>query len=159
MVKKTHWLMPVSTAAPPVAPVAPVIPPQGGSIDPLSMIIMTLNYNPYIIGLFMIFLNLGGRFLGNLLTKKQDAFLQSRIIGPIIFFALIFIATRNLAAAFWVTLIFFFIIWVAANENSKYCIIPYWCEQEKEIEKGAEKYIKNIEKLKGTDNPPMIHSD
>lgn len=161
MTKKT-WLMPVSSASPPVAPIAPIAPiapatpvttpvpsasSTGGSIDPLSMLILSVNYNPYLVGLFMILLNLGSRYLGNLLTKKQDAFLQSSILRPFIFFAVVFIATRNLVVAFWVSVIFFFIIWVIANEDSKYCIIPYWCNNQKDIKESVETYAKNIEKI------------
>jgi hypothetical protein len=96
-------------------------------MDPLSNTIMWLNTNPYLVGMLMLLLNLGGRFLALELTKKQEAFLQGTWIRPFIFFTVIFVATRNLVAAFWITLLFFFIIWVAANENSPFCMIPSWC--------------------------------
>lgn len=163
------WLTPVSTtapapaAAPAVAPaVAPAPipngapPPQpsmnipypgaGGSLDPLSMTIMWLNTNPYLIGILMLLLNLGGRFLSLELTKKQEAFLQAPWIRPMIFFTVIFVATRNLVAAFWVTLLFFFVIWVAANENSPFCMIPNWCGHDTKTP--AELYEANIAALK-----------
>jgi hypothetical protein len=160
-----QWMIPVSSTAPAAAPAqtpaaAPpnagplpgyMPPPQmGASMDPISSTILSLNANPYIIGMFMLLLNLGGRFLSLELTKKQEAFLQSPWLRPLIFFTVIFIATRNLVAAFWVTLLFFFIIWVVANENSPFCMIPSWCEAQND---GAQKYEKNIEKLK------MIQSD
>lgn len=156
-----QWMIPVSSTAPAQAPAAPaqapapmptyIPPPQmGASMDPISSTILALNANPYIIGMFMLLLNLGGRFLSLELTKKQEAFLQSPWVRPLIFFTVIFIATRNLVAAFWVTLLFFFIIWVVANENSPFCMIPSWCETKHD---GANKYEKNVEKLK------MIQSD
>lgn len=157
------WLMPVSRselsggAAAPVAAPQPSQPQQpqqpqqsqpivGGSLDPLSSAILMVNSNPYIIGLFMLLLNLGGRFLSLELTKKQEAFLQTPWIRPLLFFTVIFIATRNLVAAFWVTLLFFFIIWVVANENSPYCMIPSWCGDSKHNEAG-QTYMENIQKL------------
>jgi hypothetical protein len=103
----------------------PLVQP-GGSIDVLSATIQTLNSNPYLIGILMLLLNLGGRFLSLELTKKQEEFLQQRWLRPLLFFTVIFIATRNLAVAFWVTLLFFFVIWVLANEKSPFCIIPSW---------------------------------
>ena len=116
-----------------------------GGVDPMSMAIMTINSNPFIIGTFMLLLNLGGRFLTLELTKKQEAFLQASWIRPLIFFTVVFIATRNIAAAFWVTLFFFFIIWVVANENSSFCMIPSWCGHD--LEKGKENYLKNVQNL------------
>ena len=120
---------PVAHAAAPLpSPQFPSVAPlQGGNVDLLSSVIMTLNSNPYMVGMFMLFLNLGGRFLSLELTKKQEAFLQSEWLRPLLFFTVVFIATRNLVAAFWITALFFFIIWVAANENSPYCMIPAWC--------------------------------
>jgi hypothetical protein len=154
-----QWMIPVSSSAPassnPIpppaaAPIGPLPgyapqPQMGASMDPISSTILALNANPYIIGMFMLLLNLGGRFLSLELTKKQEAFLQSPWIRPLIFFTVIFIATRNLVAAFWVTLLFFFIIWVVANENSPFCMIPSWCESPNDAGK---QYEKNVEKLK-----------
>ena len=146
------WMIPVSTAAPtPTAAPQQQTPMQmqvGASIDPLSMLIMTMNANPYIVGMFMLLLNLGGRFLSLELTKKQEAFLQAPWIRPLIFFTVVFVATRNLVAAFWVTLLFFFIIWVVANENSAFCMIPSWCENTDSGSEPKQVYEQNIEKLK-----------
>jgi len=130
--------LPAPNAGPPSGP-APVGPlpsspglppgalPMVGGMDPISAGILWLNTNPYIIGMLMLLLNLGGRFLAMELTKKQEAFLQGSWVRPIIFFTVIFMATRNVVAAFWVTALFFFVIWVAANENSPFCMIPSWC--------------------------------
>lgn len=128
---------------PPQPPAA--LPHQMGGVDPISAAIMTANANPFVIGLFMLLLNLGGRFLTLELTKKQEAFLQAPWVRPFIFFTVVFIATRNLAAAFWVSLLFFFIIWVVANENSPFCMIPSWCGHD--VEKGKKNYLKNIQTL------------
>jgi hypothetical protein len=83
-------------------------PTQMGGVDPFSQMIMMLNTNPYLVAIFMLVLNLGGRFLALELTKKQELFLQQAWIRPLIFFTVIFVATRNLVVAFWVTLFFFF---------------------------------------------------
>lgn len=113
--------------------------------DPLSFAIMTMNTNPYFIGMFMLLLNLGGRFLSLELTKKQEAFLQAQWVRPLIFFTVIFMATRNVVAAFWLTVMFFFVIWVVANENSPFCMIPSWCGHN--IDEQTKVYQNNVEKL------------
>lgn len=129
---------------PPPIPMSP--PPQLGGMDPVSGIIMWLNTNPYLIGMLMLLLNLGGRFLSLELTKKQEAFLQAAWVRPAIFFTVIFISTRNLVAAFWVTLLFFFIIWVAANENSPFCMVPSWCGHD--VKTPADMYEANVAALR-----------
>jgi len=118
---------------------------NGGVLDPLSQGILFINTNPYIIGCFMLVLNLGGRFLSLELTKKQEAFLAAPWLRPALFFTVVFIATRNLAAAFWVTLLFFAIVWVVANEHSPYCLIPSWCGYD--IEKQKKTYEENAKKF------------
>lgn len=156
--------MPPMPAAPmPIAPPPPGMPyplqqlpmaAQGGSLDPLSVMIMTLNANPYMIGALMLVLNLGGRFLSLELTKKQEAFLQASWVRPFIFFTLIFISTRNIVAAFWVTILFFFVIWVVVNENSKFCMIPSWCDPTT-VEKHTT-YETNVGKLRAIVDDPVV---
>ena len=120
-------------------------PFAGGVLDPLSQAIVFVNTNPYIIGCFMLLLNLGGRFLALELTKKQEEFLAAPWLRPALFFTVVFIATRNIAAAFWVTVLFFLIVWVVANEHSPYCLIPSWCGQD--IEKEKKTYEENAKKF------------
>ena len=143
-----NTLIPISYApnpAPnPAANPAPANPQMGG-VDPISQVILSLNSNPYLVGSMILLLNLGGRFLSLELTKKQEEFFQQPWIRPLIFFTVIFIATRNLVVAFWVTVIFFFIIWVVANEHSPFCMIPTWCGHNTESEQLN--YLKNILKL------------
>lgn len=152
------WITPVSTLKPPsVPPTIPTgstmpnipgfqqIPPNGGTMDSFSILLQTMSTNPYLIGILMLLLNLGGRFLSMELTKKQEEFLQQRWLRPLIFFTVIFVATRNLAVAFWVTLLFFLIIWVVANEKSPFCMIPGWIDVEQD--KKQNNYEENMNKI------------
>lgn len=142
------FMTPVSSTAPPQQPQIGPIPhsplPQVAG-DPLHTTILAMNTNPYLIGILMLLLNLGGRFLSLELTKKQEAFLQGPWIRPFIFFTVIFMATRNMVAAFWITLLFFFFIWVVANENSSFCMIPEWCGHK--VKEQEKQYQENVEKL------------
>jgi hypothetical protein len=99
------------------------------SIDPISATLAVVNSNPYLIGVFYLFLNLGGRFLSLELTKRQEWFLAQPIIRPFILFAVMFISTRNIAVAFWTTAGILSVLWVFANENSDFCLIPGWREK------------------------------
>lgn len=120
---------------------------DGGNMDVLSMVINTLNTNPYFIGTLMLLLNLGGRFLSMELTQKQEEFLQQRWLRPLIFFTVIFVATRNLAVAFWMTLALFMVLWVLANESSPFCLIPGWRQNDVPIEERVHTYEDNMETI------------
>lgn len=128
----------------PVQPQPHVEEQGGGTLDVLSLTIESLNTNPYFIGMLMLMLNLGGRFLATELTPKQEQFLQSRWLRPLLFFIVIFVATRNIAVAFWFTLALFMILWILANEQSPFCIIPSWKPLENPEEKKAT-YESNME--------------
>lgn len=95
-------------------------------VDMLTGIITALNGNPYIIGAAYLIINLGGRYLTLELTKQQEAFLANKALRPLLLFAVLFIATRNLAVAFWTTIVVLAIIWVFANENHIMCLVPGW---------------------------------
>jgi len=113
----------------------------------VSQTLMMMSANPYIIGAFYLLMNLGGRFLSLELTKKQEAFLQWPVMRPFLLFAVLFIATRNFVVAVVGTFVVFFILWVAANEHSPYCMIPHWCGHD--LEKDATQYNENVKKLFG----------
>jgi len=143
-----------NSPSPPALPPGVPAPPQiGGAVDPLSMTLFSLNSNPYLIGIFMILLNLGARFLPMELTKQQEGFLQSSWVRPAILFVVIFIGTRNLAVAFWLTLAIFSMLWFFANEKSAFCMIPGWCEQSHEPPKEHESlYEKNLRQVRSNLN-------
>jgi hypothetical protein len=104
-----------------------VVPPP---LDPVTSFVTFINSNPYIIGLLYLFLNLSGRFLSMELTKQQEMFLSQPFLRPFILFAVMFVATRNIAIAFWSTVGILSIIWIFANENHVLCLIPGWRKSE-----------------------------
>jgi hypothetical protein len=147
--KELKLASPLPAAPPPPGVPVPPSPQTGGMIDPLSMTLFSLNSNPYLIGIFMILLNLGARFLPMELTKQQEAFLQHGFVRPIILFVVIFIGTRNLAVAFWLTLGIFSLLWFFANEKSTFCMIPGWCEQSHEPpQEHSTLYEKNLSQVR-----------
>jgi hypothetical protein len=97
-------------------------------LDPITSFITLVNSNPYVIGILYLFLNLSGRFLSMELTKQQEKFLSQPFLRPFILFAVMFVATRNVAIAFWSTIGILSIIWIFANENHVLCLIPGWRE-------------------------------
>lgn len=88
--------------------------------------IQNINMNPYVLGLAYILLNLGGRFMVLSVTPAQEAFLQNIVFRPLLLFAIMFIGTRNLVVAFWLTLIIIFLLHYAFNENSSWYLLKDW---------------------------------
>lgn len=90
--------------------------------SPFDIVLHLFNTNPYFIGIMMLLLNVGGRFIGMEITKKQEQFLQHPWVRRMIIFTAIFIATRNLWVAFWTTLVVILLLGYLFNENSALCV-------------------------------------
>jgi hypothetical protein len=85
-----------------------------------------INMNPYMLGLAYILLNLGGRFMVMSVTPAQEAFLQNIVFRPLLLFAIMFIGTRNLVVAFWLTLVVLTLLHYLLNENSSWYLLRPW---------------------------------
>jgi hypothetical protein len=122
-------------------------------IDSLSATLNVFNSNPYLIGVFYLFLNLGGRFLSLELTKRQEWFLSQSYVRPFILFAVMFISTRNIAVAFWTTVCILSVLWVFANENSDFCLIPGWKQNIVPATNNYDDVMNRIKNLLKSDEP------
>jgi hypothetical protein len=90
--------------------------------SPLDTLLSIFNSNPYFIGIMMLILNLGGRFISLEVTKKQEQFLQLPWVRRILIFTVLFVATRNLWVAFWTTVVVVLFLGYLFNENSALCL-------------------------------------
>ncbi len=103
----------------------PGIPPQLMPPAPASVadaIVNNINTSPIFIGLMMLTMNLGARFLPAEVTRQQEAMLSHPYFRRFLIFVILFIATRNVVYAFWLSLIIIFVIGYLFNENSALCI-------------------------------------
>jgi len=66
----------------------------------------------------MLLLNLGGRFHGMEVTKGQEKFFQQVWIRRLLIFVVLFIATRNVLVAGFLSIIIILILSFLFNENS-----------------------------------------
>lgn len=96
----------------------PPVMPLAGALNPIEMILNSLNTNTYLIGLSMILLNLGGRHLAQGLTPEQDRMFQNPWMRRIMLFVVIFVATRNVFTALWLSLALILVIGYLFNESS-----------------------------------------
>ena len=87
-------------------------------LNPVEAVISSVNTNTYLIGMSMILLNLGGRHLAPSLTPEQDKFFQNPWVRRAMLFVVIFVATRNIFTAFWLSIGLILTIGYLFNENS-----------------------------------------
>jgi hypothetical protein len=96
----------------------PAVAMAMGPMNPIEILISSLNTNPYLIGISMILLNLGGRHLALGLTPEQDKFFQNAWIRRAMLFIVIFVATRNVFTALWLSIGLILTIGYLFNEHS-----------------------------------------
>ena len=92
------------------------------SINPIDAFLQIFNSNPYFIGIMMLILNLGGRFISMEVTKKQELFLQLPWVRRLLIFTVLFVATRSIQVAFWTTVTVVLFLGYLFNENSALCL-------------------------------------
>lgn len=103
-----------------MASLPPVSLPISIPMNPLEAVIAGINTNPYFIGLMMLLLNLGGRFLGLEISKEQERVFQHPWVRRALFFTVLFVATRNIMVAFVMTIFVVLFISILFNENSTF---------------------------------------
>ncbi len=101
------------------------VPVVSGSLiggSPFELAVQSVNTSPVFTGLMMLFMNLGGRFLPFEISKAQEAILQHPYFRRFMIFVLLFMATRNVVIAFWMSIVVILFIGYFFNENSSLCI-------------------------------------
>ena len=89
-----------------------------GMMNPIELFFNSLNTNPYFIGLMMLLLNLGGRFLQMEISKGQEQFFQHTWIRRFFIFTVLFVATRNVFVALFMSVVILLLLGYLFNENS-----------------------------------------
>jgi hypothetical protein len=92
------------------------------SINPMDVLMSSVNTNPYLIGIMMLMLNLGGRFLSLEISKEQEKFMSQPMVRRFFLFAVLFVATRNIVISIGLTIIVVILLGYLFNENSDLCL-------------------------------------
>ena len=105
--------------------------------------------NKYMIGITMVIVNLGARFIVNELNEEQKKFINTKYLRRIVIFFLIFMATRDIVISLVLTVIVILVIFEFFNEDSEYSLVTKKINVKKneELDKN-EKIEKIIEELK-----------
>lgn len=93
-------------------------------INKIDKYAFDLSNNKYFIGIMMVLLNLGSRYIFLELGKTHDLFFNQPIVRRLLIFTIFFVATRDIIASALLTAIFIVFFLELTHENSKYCIIP-----------------------------------
>jgi hypothetical protein len=104
------------------AAIATAVTAPGSPINPIDALMGAVNSNPYVIGLMMLLLNLGGRFLSLEITKDQEKFFSQPIVRRFFLFAVLFVATRNIVIAAGLAILVILLLGYLFNENSDLCL-------------------------------------
>lgn len=91
-------------------------------ITPIDIVLGTLSSHPVFIGLMMLILNLGGRFIVMEVSKEQEQVFQHPWVRRFLIFAVLFVATRNILTALWMTALVVLVLGYLFNENSSMCL-------------------------------------
>jgi hypothetical protein len=105
------------------SPTATAASAATAAVGPFESVLGVFNTNLYFVGIMMLILNLGGRFIAMEITKEQEGFFQHPWVRRFLIFVVLFVATRNLIISFWLTVIVVLILGYLFNENSPLWII------------------------------------
>ena len=89
----------------------------------VNSFISNLNTNKLFIGIMMIFMNLGSRYIEIKLTKSQETILKN-IAREVLIFTIAFMGSRDIIIAFVITAAFIVLSKYVFNENSRFNILP-----------------------------------
>ena len=109
-------------ATPPPNTASPTM--TGGNASVLALATMGLSSNKYILGLMILLINLGARYIGNELNEFSHKVLNHKFARRFLIFLVIWMGTRDLATAFIITIGFILLSNTLLNEQSSYCILP-----------------------------------
>ncbi len=116
----------------------PGAPMSGGSLNPFDAIMMGINSNPYLIGMTVLLLNMGGRFISMELSKGQEAVFQNPWVRRFLIFFALFMGTRNVLVALYMSIIIILCLGYLFNENSSLCIFNFGAPNSTCAQKGEE---------------------
>ena len=113
-----------SIIQPTMAGLASSAPLSAGNASMLAVATMGLNGNKYVLGLMILLINLGARYIGNEISEFMHKVLNHKFARRFLIFLVLWMGTRDLVVAGVITISFIILVNTLFNENSDYCILP-----------------------------------
>ena len=102
-----------------------------------------LNENKYFIGVMMIAVNIGSRFIITELSDSQKKMINNQNLRRLFIFGVFFMATRDIVSSLILTIMFVLLISGLFNEDSDLSLIP----KEEGVKEKVNKKVNNDKKL------------
>lgn len=93
-------------------------------LEKINLYFSHLNQNNLFLGLTMILMNIGGRYIEFELSSTHKKFLSSKIAQYVLLFIIVFTTTRDIMTSIIVTVIFILVVFNLLHEKSNICILP-----------------------------------
>ena len=103
---------------------ASTAPLPAGNATMLAIATMGLSGNKYILGLMILLINIGSRYIGNEVGDFMHKVLNHKFSRRFLIFLVLWMGTRDLVVAGVITISFIVIVTTIFNEHSDYCILP-----------------------------------
>ena len=95
-----------------------------GLFSYLHNIIQNVNGSKIFAGLIVVTLNIASKFVTIKLSKSMESYLKHTFSRDILIFCIVWMGSREIYIAFFITLIFIFFMDFLFNEDSWFCILP-----------------------------------
>lgn len=93
-------------------------------IKKVHKIVENLNTSKYFIGIMMILLNIGSKYITVKLSKSQEAYVRNHVLRELLIFSVCWMGTRDIYISLILTAGFFVLTQHLFNEESKFCVLP-----------------------------------
>lgn len=95
-----------------------------GGTSALALATVGLNGNKYMLGLMILLINLGARYIGNEVGEFMHKVLNHKFSRRFLIFLVLWMGTRDLVVAGVITIGFILLVNTLFNENSSFSILP-----------------------------------
>ena len=104
-----------------------------------------VNDNKYFIGLMMILVNIGSRFIIGELSESQKNLINDKLLRRLFIFGVFFMATRDIISSLVLTIMFVLLVSELFNEDSELSLFPK--EEENNDDKKGDSKADNDKKI------------
>ena len=128
-----------------------------GSTSALALATVGLSGNKYMLGLMILLINLGARYIGNEVGDFMHKVLNHKFSRRFLIFLVLWMGTRDLVVAGVITIGFILLVNTLFNENSSLCILPV--QNNSEITKEQYLLAKDLVNKYEIANPPITSNN